>query len=282
MQDIEQLRTWIGRTEEAEDTLTPRHHAATLATLNLDLPWPEAGTPILPGWHWTYFTPVARTDALDSDGHEELGHFLPPIELPRRMWAGGRIEFLAPLRVGETGRRVSTVTDITAKQGRSGKLIFALVGHEIHVGGEVRLREERTIVYREAPKGGDTPPEPPAAPDGADFTKEIRPTPDMLFRYSALTFNSHKIHLDRDYCRRVEAYPGLVVHGPLTATLLLDVVREAAPEAVVAEFTFRAISPLFDIAPFTVNGRLKDDGAMELWAANDTGGLAMTAEAKLA
>ncbi len=275
------LQSWVGRQEIADDILTPRRFASTAATLDKDMSWPDVGTPIPPAWHWVYFTPVTPSSKLAADGHEALGRFLPPVDLPRRMWAGGRIEFLSRLTVGEPGRRVSTVKEITEKAGKSGRLVFVLVEHRISIGDRLCLREEQDIVYREAPVPGARSPKPPAAPADADFSTPIVPTPSLLFRYSALTFNTHKIHLDRDYCRDVEGYPGLVVHGPLIATLLLELVRENLPGADVARFSFRAISPLFDIGKFTVNGRRDGDKNVVLWAANEEGGLAARAEVQL-
>ena len=282
MTEAVDIQEWIGRREIADDTLTPRRYASAAAALDTGLPWPAAGTPVPPAWHWIYFTPTAPTAALSADGHEALGRFLPPVELPRRMWAGGRIEVAAPLLLGDTARRVSTVERITEKQGKSGRLVFVMVEHKITVGDDLRLTEQHDIVYRPAPSPGASPPAPPAAPTGADFTKHIIPTPTLLFRYSALTFNAHKIHLDRDYCRDEEGYPGLVVHGPLIATLLLELVRENLPRATVARFSFRAVSPLFDTAPFTVNARHTGDNTLELWAANDAGALATKADVELA
>lgn len=276
------IQSWVGRQEVADDTITPRRYASAAATLDKALPWPEPGTPLPPAWHWSYFTPIVPSAALAADGHEALGRFLPPVDLPRRMWAGGRIEFVAPLRVGETARRVSTVKQITEKQGKSGRLVFVLVEHDVFVGNDVRLREQHDIVYREAPVPGAAPPPATAAPTDRDFSTTIAPTPTLLFRYSALTFNSHKIHLDRDYCRREEGYPGLVVHGPLIATLLLELVRENLPDATVSSFAFRAVSPLFDTDAFTVNARWTGEKTLDVWAANHTGGLATTAELTLA
>lgn len=281
MASSDDLQAWVGRREIAEDTLTPRRYASAAATLDDPLPWPAPGTPLPPPWHWIYFTPVAPSAALAADGHETLGRFLPPVDLPRRMWAGGRIEFIAPLLIGETARRVSTVKKITPKHGKSGPLVFVMVEHEVFVGDDLRLREQHDIVYRQAPAPGTPPPAPPAAPADADFSKAITPTPSLLFRYSALTFNSHKIHLDRDYCRDQEGYPGLVVHGPLIATLLLGLVREHLPQATVSRFAFRAVSPLFDTADFTVNGRRTGAQTLDLWAADHTGALATSAEVEL-
>lgn len=277
----DKLAAWVGRQEVADDLLAPRRYAAAAATLDKDMAWPKPGTPLPPAWHWLYFTPVTTTASLAGDGHEQLGRFLPPVDLPRRMWAGGRIEFLAPVFIGAEGRRVSTVKKITQKQGKTGRLVFVLVEHQILIGDTLCIREEQDIVYRAAPVAGRPLPEPPEPPTQADFSTRITPSTNLLFRYSALTFNTHKIHLDRDYCRDVEGYPGLVVHGPLIATLLLDLMVEHRPDATVARFSFRAVSPLFDTADFTVNGKDEGAGKFSLWAANSDGRLAMTAEAEL-
>ena len=221
---------------------------------------------------------------IGPDGHAKRGGFLPPVPLPRRMWAGGRLTFVQPLRVGERIDAHVAIADVTPKEGRSGPLAFVLVRHEI--GGRARAsRSSRSTTSSIAVIRG--PVSPPhrrqRAPTDAAWTRTIRPDDVLLFRYSALTFNGHRIHYDRRYVTEVEGYPGLVVHGPLIATLLLDLLRRNLPEAMVARFSFRAVSPLFDIAPFSVNGRLADDGkTVSLWAANADGGLAMDATATLA
>jgi 3-methylfumaryl-CoA hydratase len=198
------------------------------------------------------------------------------------MWAGGRLTFLQPLRVGDPVGRTSTIGDVTTKEGRSGPLVFALVRHEIAGPRGPAIVEEHDIVYRDTPAAGERQVAPPRAPVDATWTRPLRPDDVLLFRYSALTFNGHRIHYDRRYVTEVEGYPGLVVHGPLIATLLLDLVRRHLPDAVVARFSFRALSPLFDIAEFTVNGRHDSDATVALWAANADGGLAMDATATLA
>ena len=282
MLDIVHLQQWIGRAETHSDVITPVPVAALAATLDREDPPPQPGDALPPLWHWLYFLPVHRQSELGADGHAQRGGFLPPVPLPRRMWAGGRLEFHRPLRVGEPVTRASRILDVKGKQGRTGELVFVLVRHEISDAEGVALTEEHDIVYREHPKAGEPAPSPLPAP--ADFTwqRAIHPDDVLLFRYSALTFNGHRIHYDRRYATEVEGYPGLIVHGPLIATLLLDLLRRSLPQANVARFQFRAVSPLFDTAPFAVCGKPESGGAIRMWAQNAAGILAMDATADLA
>lgn len=279
---LDQWQSWIGRSEQHVDVVTAAPIAALAATLDRDDPPPKDGDPVPPLWHWLYFLPHYRESEVGADGHAKRGGFLPPIPLPRRMWAGGRLTFIAPLHVGERIERESRIVDVTRKEGRSGPLAFVVVRHTIHGAGGVAVIEEHDIVYRSDATAGDTSPAPPRAPVDAAWSREIDPDPVLLFRYSALTFNSHRIHYDRRYVTQVEGYPGLVVHGPLIATLLTDLLRHALPHARVAAFSFRAVSPLFDIAPFFVRGRRVDDPTIRLWACDVHGALAMDATATLA
>ena len=276
------LGRWIGRTETRNDVVTPVPIAALSATLDRDDPTPRIGDALPPLWHWLFFLPIDPLANAGPDGHPARGGFLPPVSLPRRMWAGSRIEFARPLTVGAPISRVSRIASVTAKEGRSGPLVFVVVRHQISDAAGVALTEEHDIVYRDNPQAGELAPSAQSAPADAAWTRDIVPGPVLLFRYSALTFNSHRIHYDRRYVAEVEGYPGLVVHGPLIATLLLDHLRRNRPRAVVARFTFRALSPLFDVAPFAVCGRPDDDrNIVRLWARNAQGGLAMDATATL-
>jgi 3-methylfumaryl-CoA hydratase len=195
------------------------------------------------------------------------------------MWAGGRLEFLQPMRVGDALTRRSRIVAVDAKHGRSGPLVFVTVRHEITGAQGLALTEEHDIVYREAPQPGAPAAAPQPAPADAHFAREIVPDDVLLFRYSALTFNGHRIHYDRRWCQQAEGYPGLVVHGPLIATLLLDLLRRERPAARVRRFRFTAVRPTFDTHPFRVAGR--DDGAVALWAQDHDGHLTMRAEAEL-
>jgi 3-methylfumaryl-CoA hydratase len=274
---------WIGRTERSVDRVTAAPVAGLAATLDRDDPAPKDGDALPPLWHWLYFLPHLRASEVGPDGHAKRGGFLPPIRLPRRMWAGGRVTFRAPLHIGESIARESRIVDIAHKEGRSGPLAFVVVRHTIEGRGGIAIVEEHDIVYRGEP-GGRTPnADPPPAPVGAVWSREIHPDPVLLFRYSALTFNSHRIHYDRRYVTDVEGYPGLVVHGPLIATLLVDLLRHALPHAHVGAFSFRASSPLFDATPFFVRGQPSHDGTrVRLWAETVHGALAMDATATLA
>jgi 3-methylfumaryl-CoA hydratase len=274
-------RDWIGRTERRVDRVTAAPIAALSATLDRDDPLPRPGTAVPPLWHWLYFTPLTPQHEIGPDGHAKRGDFLPPVPLPRRMWAGGRLAFEHPLNVGDEIERTSRIADVTVKQGRSGTLVFVEVQHEIADATGVAIRESHDIVYRDAPGPGDPAPPPSPAPANATYARDIVPDAVLLFRYSALTFNGHRIHYDRSYVTDVEGYPGLVVHGPLIATLLLDNLRRYVLNAHVRRFAFKAMRPLFDLHPFTVCGRDEGAGAHALWARDHQGALAMQATAEL-
>jgi 3-methylfumaryl-CoA hydratase len=273
----DRLGEWIGRTASRTDVVTAWPAVALAATLDRRDPEPAKGDPLPPGWHWLYFLEAAPGSELGPDGHPKRGGFLPPVTLPRRMWAGGRIEFRGPLRVGDAIRRDSTILSIEPKQGRSGSLVFVTVRHTVSTGGEPAVVEEHDIVYREAAKPGASPPPPQPAPREAAWRRELVADPVMLFRYSALTFIGQRIHYDLDYCRDIEGYPGLVVHGPLQVILLLDLARrnEARP---VRRLEYRALHPLFHFEAFTLNGNPGPDASRAaLWTANPAGNYAMTA-----
>jgi 3-methylfumaryl-CoA hydratase len=276
------LLAWIGRSEIHRDTIGPTPVAALAATLDHPATPVPPGTPLPPLWHWLYFLPLHRASERGPDGHARRGGFLPPVPLPRRMWAGSRFEFRSPVRVGDAVERCSTIEDVTGKSGRSGPLVFVTVRHEwrCNGGAEPSLLEWHDIVYREARRPGDAEPPPQLAPAGADWQREIVPDDVLLFRYSALTFNGHRIHFDRRYVTEVEGYPGLVVHGPLVATLLLDLLHHHAPQAEVVDFRFKAVRPTFDGQPLRING-VRDGPTVRLWAQDHEGWLAMDAAATL-
>jgi 3-methylfumaryl-CoA hydratase len=277
--DIEHLRGWVGRTETLDDVVSATPPRALAATLDHeDSAWPE-GRELPPFWHWLYFLPLHRQSQLGKDGHAERGGFLPPVALPRRMWAGSRVQFLAPLRLGDAIRRCSTIEDVRLKEGRTGPLVFVTARHEIAAAGVPSVIERQDIVYRNAPSPSELPPTPVVAPAEAGWSRRIDPDPVLLFRYSALTFNGHRIHYDQPFTTQDEGYPGLVVHGPLIATLLLDLVARERPRAIVKAFSFRAVRPLFDTAPFHVCGSPEGDGSVTLWARSPEGYVAMQAEA---
>ena len=284
--DILALQAWQGRTETLTDDLGIAPMRALAATLDRDDPAPGVGTPLPALWHWLYFLPHHRQSEIGPDGHARRGGFLPPVPLPRRMWAGGRLEWQAgnPLRAGDTARRVSTIASVTHKTGRTGELVFVLVRHEVHNDRGLALTEAHDIVYRPDAASGDAPAAARQAPRDAAFSRQVVPDDVLLFRYSALTFNGHRIHYDRRYVTEVEGYPGLIVHGPLIATLLVDLLRREKPDANLARFEFRAVRPTFDIAPFQVHGRPDaDDGStFRLWAEDADGFLTMQATATLA
>ena len=275
-------KDWIGRTETVDDVATATPYAALSATLDRAPERPRPGTPLPALWHWLYFLPLYRQSDVGPDGHAKRGGFLPPIPLPRRMWAGSQLRFERALCIGDALTRTSTIEDVTEKSGRTGPLVFVRVRHEIRRNAEpdAALVEHHDIVYREAPKAGDVAPAPKAAPSGSAWERRWVPDDVLLFRYSALTFNGHRIHYDRRYVTEVEGYPGLIVHGPLIATLLLDLLRHQLPDAIVARYEFRAIRPLFDLHPFFVCGEPQPDGkSFRLWARDHEGFLTMDATA---
>ena len=282
------LQTWQGRSETLEDLITPAPLRALSATLDRDDALPVAGTDLPPLWHWLFFLPHHRQSEIGPDGHAKRGGFLPPVPLPRRMWAGGRLQWHAPLKVGDAVKRVSTIQSVTHKSGRSGDLLFVLVKHEVFNAHGLCLTEEHDIVYRPAAQATDPVPAPIAASSLAEpgemWTRDVVPDDVLLFRYSALTFNGHRIHYDRKYVTQVEGYPGLIVHGPLIATWLVDLVRRHT-DRPIRRFEFKALRPTFECADqrhVRVSGQLQADGQhVRLWAQDHEGWLTMQATAEL-
>ena len=268
---------WIGRTETVEDLVTAWPIDALRATFDLAGLPARAGDAVPPMWHWLFFLPTTHRSQLGPDGHAQRGGFLPPVDLPRRMFAGGRTEFLAPLRVGQVARRTGTVVEVTEKQGRSGPLVFVTARFEVATEDGLAIVEEQDLVYREAATGSQRlPPGSDPTPDAA-WMRTITPDATMLFRFSALTFNGHRIHNDYPYVTGVEGYPGLIVHGPMTALWLLGLGR-SNDQRPVTRFSFRGRSPLFCDGPVSLRGGPIDDASasMSAWSADHR--LAMTAE----
>jgi 3-methylfumaryl-CoA hydratase len=275
---------WVGRSERQSDRLGVTQARALAATLDREESY-ESGD-VLPGlWHWLYFLPLHRQSSLGVDGHAKRGGFLPPVPLPRRMWAGGQLRWQAPLHLGETVERVSTIKSVTHKSGKTGDLVFVAVEHAISNQAGLAMTEVHDIVYRDnppasahgAPMAAGEP-----APSHADFERSLTPDDVLLFRYSALTFNGHRIHYDRRYVTTEEGYPGLVVHGPLIATLLVDLVRRQPGLGPLSTFDFRAIRPTFDGNAMKVCGKAEGDGRLTLWAEDHQGFVTMKADVQLA
>ena len=270
---------WVGRSETLTDSIDTGRAQAMQATLD------DAQAPLHPGdalpplWHWAYFWSLAPTAGLGRDGHAARGGFLPPIELPRRMWAGSRVEFPRRLDIGSAVTRKSTIKSVTEKSGRSGRLAFVTVEHVVSDDKGPAIVEEHDIVYREAGEKGAPLPAGEAPPQGGVWRQQVVPSPVLLFRYSALTFNGHRIHYDQPYTTKEEGYPGLIVHGPLLATMMIGQLRRHLPQARATRFAFRAKRPVFDTRPFTVCGA-PDEGAQhaDLWVEDPDGTLAMQGE----
>lgn len=270
------LTAWIGTERATPAWLDPGRAGALAATLGCPAPEPAALLP--PLWHWLYFWDTPTPADLAPDGHARRGGFLPPVDLPHRMWAGGRIWFERPLRLGQTATRNALVQNVVEKEGRSGPLVFVTVRAEINDAAGGRVVEEQDIVYR----GPRTAPEGEPAPSLAAWARRVTPDSVMLFRYSALTFNGHRIHYDRGYATAAEGYGGLVVHGPLLATLCLDLLRTEAAWPWPRRFTFRALRPVLDTAPFEVCGAPGDAAdTANLWIRDAGGQVAMRATANL-
>ncbi|NNC80406.1 MAG: acyl-CoA dehydrogenase [Acidimicrobiales bacterium] len=276
--DLDTLLQWKGRSRSSTEIIS----ASWCNRLQQTLDRPGTlvdGNALPPLWHFISHLHSVPTSEIGPDGHPKRGDFLPPVALPRRMWAGSQISFDGPLEIGDEVTKTSTVCSIEMKEGRTGPLCFVAVHHELAVGGDVRITEAQDLVYREQPDPDALTPEPKLAPVEAEFQRVIQPTEVMLFRYSALMFNGHRIHYDRDYARDVEGYAALVVHGPLTATLLAQLAVDETGRSL-ASFSFRGVAPLLDTEPFTIAGTRSGD-RVELWAKNASGGLAMTAQAEL-
>lgn len=279
-QDLEKLKEWIGQKESAVDYITIPSVHRLAATLDRDDPMPKAGDPLPIGWHAILFPRVVRHSQIGADGHPERGDFLPPVPLPRRMFAGKRTTFLQDLRVGDDVRRESTIDAVNVKQGRSGQMVFVTVKTDIHSPRGLAITEEQDIVYRGEPDPNAPPPPPQAAPASATWKNIVTPDPVMLFRYSALTFNGHRIHYDHRYVTGTEGYPDLVMNGGLTTLLTYELARAHA-KMPIRRMSSRNVRALFVNRPIHFGGEPSADGkSAKLWAADKDGALALTAEAQ--
>lgn len=274
--DIDHLQKWVGKSRSDSDVLTVRRARLMAATLGQDAATLEAGAPLPPLWHWIYFLEGLPPTELGRDGHPARGGFLPPVPLANRMWAGGTVDILQPLPLGTEVEKRSRILSVEHKHGRSGELVFVSVLHEILLHGEVAVSEIHDLVYKDpTPPGAGSPP--PQAPMAAERSEHFRADSTTLFRYSALTFNGHRIHYDLDYCRNVEHYPNLVIHGPLQATLLAEL-AERATERPLKTFRYRGLQPAILGADMSVNAANDSDG-LELWTGLPDGTVAMRAQA---
>jgi 3-methylfumaryl-CoA hydratase len=274
---------WVGRSRIVTDVVDVVRARAMQALLDDKRPPLEAGDALPPLWHWLYFWTLTPTAGIGPDGHARRGDFLPPIPLPRRMWGGSRVRFPGTLRIGTPAEMRSTVATIKLKEGRSGTLAFVTVQHSVSQDGAVVIEDEHDIVYRtptpaSSPEGQGAKP-----PSEWGWKRTIVADPVFLFRYSALTFNGHRIHYDRDYTRDIEGYPGLIVHGPLLATLMMEEARTALPDRKIEAFQFRAQAPVFDTMQPAIAGRLvAGTDQADVWVERPDGLLAMNGHVKLA
>ncbi len=281
MPDTVDYAEWIGRAEEAEDDVPVQTARALAATLDMDADGRAAaglvaGGRMPPLWHWLAFLPEAPMSALDADGHPRRGGFLPPVPLERRMWAGGRLSFHAPLRIGERMRRRSEIVAVSDKQGKTGRMVFVTVEHELYGAAGLAVRERQDIVYMPMPERFAPPPS-VSAPDGAAWEEAVPMDSVRLFRFSAATFNAHRIHFDLAYAQEVEKYPGLVVHGPLQAILLMEAARRRRGGAWPSAYAFRGIRPLFHHDALRLVGQPEDGGAQDVATVTGEGHVCMQA-----
>jgi len=291
---MDDLSAWVGRTQRLTETFDARLVRWLAATLDrTDLLDAREGAVLPPAWHWAFFNAVQPLAALGRDGHPKKGGFLPPTAQPRRMWAGSRLDWHGALRVGQAVERVSTILKCEAKRGRTGEMVLVTVGHQFRAGDALLLDEQHDIVYRDEAGAEERRALGELAAQAragtvrfertGEIVREVTVGPVQMFRYSAATFNGHRIHYDRDYARDVEGYPGLVVHGPLIATLLLEFLQaQVAPGRPVERFEFRAMKPTFDIAPFALHAaRPAADGSVSLWSTNNVGAVGVQATARV-
>ena len=276
MNTSKKLLEWINKTTEAEDTIRLQPANFMEATLNRP-PKLKEGDNLPPLWHWIYFLEAKPESDLGRDAHPKKGDFLPPIQLPRRMWAGGRFTFYNDLVIGEKAKKNTTIKKIVEKEGSAGPLCFITLEHKIYSKNEVSIIEEQDLVYLQDQQGSKSLPLAQNNVEKADFSQEIHPSAILLFRYSALTFNGHRIHYDLDYAKNVEGYDGLVFHGPLTATLLLDLALKERKQPI-KKYSFRGIAPLSNLDYFWIEGKSEDNAAI-LWARRKDGVVAMKAKA---
>jgi 3-methylfumaryl-CoA hydratase len=281
---LEEARAWIGRSETLEGEVTAFSASCLAATLDWEDYNFKNGDAVPPAWYRLGFPELSPLRACGRDGHPALGEFMPPSPLPRRMYGGTTMTFHHPVKVGDAITKKMSIADVVAKEGRSGDLMLVTVRQEILDSDGVAITDDRTQIYRsEATDSSAAKHKPAEPPAGAEWTKSIEPSPVLLFRFSALTMNSHRIHYDRKYVTEVEGYPGLVFNGGLTMLLLLDLFRESKPNATVKQIKVMARSALYDLAPFTVNGKEGETpGTAHLWAVNPDGGLAYTVDVEYA
>lgn len=268
--DIDHLRQWIGRSQEASDIVTAQLVKGLRATLFQEVGEPKTGDAAPFTVHWCLAQPVFPMSMLGPDGHPTRGGFLPPVPLPRRMWAGGELEFIDPLRVGDEAMRTSRISDVTVKSGSTGTLCFVAVEHVITTSRGVAIRERHDIVYRDVGGPSAAAPKVPPPPPVAKHRESHISDPVLLFRYSALTFNGHRIHYDRDYVTKVEGYPGLIFHGPMQAAFIVELAAKLHNGQPPKKLAYRGVLPLFEGTEFSINANDKD-GGMELWVANAEG-----------
>ena len=271
--DIEHLQSWIGKREMTVDSMTPELLERFTATVHGHT---ELGSHTPHGIHWCLAQPAVTHEELGIDGHPAKGGFLPPVPLPRRMWASSSMKFHGEFRIDEPIEKTSTIADVQLKQSKSsGALIFLTLDHSYRQNGTTLLEDRQSIVYRQPSAYKQSDPEESIA---SKYIKTVLPDSRLLFRYSAVTFNGHRIHYDHDYTTQQEGYPGLVVHGPLMATLLMNLAQSQRPDQPLRAFAFRGVAPAF--VDQALQLMVLDNDARSLEIRNPVGALVMSASAK--
>lgn len=279
---LENLKSYIGRSETAADVVTGSAMVKIAAALGLDNPASAKGDPIPPGWYGAFFPPSHRPSQMRADG-QAAGHgFLPPVPLPRRRLGGVRMSFSEPLRIGDEITRVSEIADISVDEDASGSMVLLVERNSISNSRGLAVVEERDVIWLSEGRAAAKSAPAPAAPAEAAWRRVVEPNPVLLFRFSAIRFNSHRIHYDRDYVTKVEGLPGLAVQGTLVSQLLIEMCRSELPARKMTYFGYQAVRQLYDTGPFTIAGAPAAGGETALWAVAADGTLAMTATAKFA
>lgn len=277
MTDIDETtyREWIGRTQVMRERLDAWPVRGLKAALEGDFGTGEGDE--VPGLgQWLYFVPAVARSRMGEDGHPQRGDFLPPVSLPRRMWAASDIRFSRPMRIGEEVEKTARIADISVKAGKTGLLVFLKIENIYRVDGEQALSEMQTLVYRDDPRPDEAPPPPKPVPQAAAWSETVETDTALLFRYSAVTFNAHRIHYDAPYARDVEGYPNVVVHGQLTATMLFAALSRHVPGQRLGTFGFRAMKPIFVGERIFLEGAPSGNG-YDLWARDANGHLCLSA-----
>jgi 3-methylfumaryl-CoA hydratase len=280
-ESLERFKSYVGKSETATDVVTASAMVKFAATLGLDDPPLHKGAAIPPGWYGAFFPASHRPDRMRTDGQASGGGIAPPIPLPRRRIGGTRVMFHQPLKIGDEIKRVTEIADVQVDDGPSGAMVTVIERNSISNGQGLAVVEERDLVMLSEARAEAAPAKPPSAPAEAAWKQVVEPNPPLLFRFSAIRFNSHRIHYDRDYVTKVEKLPGLVVQSSLVSQLMVEMCRREVPGRQLSQFDFKSWRQIYDTGKFSIAGNPPQDGrGAELWAIDSEGRVAMTATAK--